>query len=214
MVSFQIPGLLLMVLLVAYGAYFGWHRGIRSFLTVAMVSALAYLVLVSGGEQILDYMNRLYSRLPKIVVLVMGGDPASVSNFPLIEIPWDIPAVVRGVLFVVAVSVAWFFNKRPAWYADKPMDTLHRQFGLYSGVTTALTWISAATVFWNQSGVVPDQTPEAPQGLMQGLNSFFVNMPDVTQVVPVLILVLLVIIVASIALKMPNLLKPPPPPKK
>lgn len=207
MVNIQIEGWVLMVLLVAYGGYAGWKRGIRAFLTVAIVSSLAYLALVSGGEQILGYANTIYARLPKIFALLTGGDPGQVANLSPLEIPWEIPAIVRGALYLVLVLLAWFYNKNPTWYLERPGDTLQRQLGSYSGVTTAFTWVSAATELWNEStlGTVN------PDGILNGI---FVNMPDVTSIVPVLIMVLFVIIVASIVLKVPNLLKPPPPPKK
>jgi hypothetical protein len=200
MLTIQLSGWTLITILMVVGGYFGWKRGIRAFLTVTVASALAYLIFISGGEQFVGYINNLYSNLPKIFAILTGGNPNTVATWqPLFGTALNLPLAVRVILFIMMVALAFFFNKKAQWYAQKG-DPLSKQLGAFSGALTALIWISAITTFWGEAAAVGG----APAGTFGSVVRTF---PDVTTITPWLISILFVIIAVGIATNVPKLWK-------
>lgn len=190
----------LLLVIIAIGGYLGWKHGIRSFLTITLISAIAYMMFVNGVEQLLGYFDNLYSNLPKLFAILTGSNPDNVLAWPQIGLTLGLPLPVRVVLFIVVVTLAWIFNAKPNWYKKGAGDPLSKQLGAFSGALTALILTSALTAFWreavSQGGTVPEP-----------INNFLGAFPDVTAVAPWLITVFLLIIVASIILNLPRLWK-------
>lgn len=195
-ISVSLSGWMLIILVMAIGGYIGWRQGLRSFLTITLVSALAYLILISGGEQVIGYVNNLYSNIPKLLAILTGGSPDTAPLWgPLLPVTFGWPLALRVFLYIILVALAWFFNKKLPWYAMK-QDTLSRQLGVFSGALTALIWTSAVTSFWRESG-----------GGGGGAGNILRIFPDVTAITPWLITILLLIIVIGVVLKLPTLVK-------
>lgn len=201
--SITLNGSLLFVALLLIGFAVGWNRGIRVLLLQAMVSALAYLLLVSGTEQIIGFVNNIYSNTPYVVAIATGGSPAAASALPpLITTGFTLPLALRIVGFVVAVVLALAFNGSTLpWYGDKPKAPVNRWLGAFAGVLIALIWTSAMSVFWqdyvNQAG--------NPGGF---LAAFLGVLPDVRTFVPLLIGGFALIIGAAVVLNFPRALQP------
>lgn len=201
MITIELSGWTLLLILMALGGYYlGWKRGIRAFLTITLVSALAYLFLVVNvAQSVVDYVNNIYTNIPRLVAIFTGGDPNTVASWSPIGIYTDLPLPVRVVLYIALIVLAWMFNKRPSWYSDKP-NQLSRQLGMFSGALTVLIWISALKTFW-QEAVAEGSTLAASFTTIIGV------FPDVTEVAPWLITLLFIIVVISIVLNVPKLWK-------
>ncbi len=197
--TITLEGWTLLILLMAIGGYVGWRRGIREFLTITLVSALAYLILVIGANPIISYVNNLYINIPKLLEIFMGGNPDTVAAWQPLGIAEGLPLAVRVVLFVALVILAFIFNQRPTWYSAKASPQ-SKQLGIFTGALTALIWTSTFTTFWQEAASQGNQLPD-PFGTVSSL-------PDVTSVAPWLIILLFLIVVASIFMNLPKLWKP------
>lgn len=202
MISITIDGLVLIIILAAYGGYLGHKRGIRDFLTITLFSSLAYLWLVGGGERIVDYLTRLYENLPKLLALLLGNDPGSVGKLPPITIDLSFPPLVGAFLFLIIVILSWVFNKNFPWYSSVPTEPLARPLGMVSGMVLTLIWISALTTFWRRlAGEVT--TPGTLNDVLRGL-------PDITMVVPWLIAIFFAaVLVTTATVNLPKLWSSP-----
>lgn len=205
-VSITINGLVLIIVLAAYGGYIGYKKGIRSFLTITLLSSVTYLLLVSGGEQVINYINRLYTNSPKMLAFLIGNDPGSAQSLPPLDINLAFPPLVSTALFIIIVILAWVFNNNFPWYSNAPTEPLAKPLGMVSGIVLTLIWVSALTTFWRRlSGEAP------AEGV---LNDILSGLPDITMVVPWLIALFFVAVLATIVANLPKLWKAPGPPKK
>lgn len=203
-VSLQLSGLVILLILIGIGAYIGWLRGIRAILTVALFSVIAYLICVQGGELLVGIVNRFYQNGPKLAAFAIGRDPSTAPALdPLITPNFTIPLFFRFVLFVVLVASGWFFNARPKWYKSQPdlkNEPLSKVLGAFVGGFTALIWVSAATAFWidllNSGG-----------GFGGPIANVLYAIPDVTAFVPALITIFFLLLVVIIAFNLPKLWK-------
>ncbi|MBC8077625.1 MAG: hypothetical protein H7Y32_16235 [Chloroflexales bacterium] len=209
-VNLQLSGVAILVIAVAIGAWLGWNRGLRAILTIALISVLAYVICVQGGDLLVATVNRFYQNGPKLAAFAAGRDPSSVAPLPpLIEGGFRIPLVFRFVLFISLIVFAWFFRKTPSWYrpnVDK-LEPLARPLGAIVGGFTALVWTSAATAFWvefvNSGG-----------GFDGLLGDVLFAIPDITPYMPALITVFFLLLGVLVVFLLPRLFRTPAPPPK
>ncbi|NJP07006.1 MAG: hypothetical protein HC837_15980 [Chloroflexaceae bacterium] len=200
MVTIELSGLTLIIILMALGGWYGWWRGMRSFLTVTLASVIGYLLFVGGAEQLLGFVNNLYVNLPKLFAIFTGTNPDTVTQFdPIFAGQNPLPLSVRVVMFIVVVVLGRVFNKQP-WHSDNPKSVTERQLGIFTGAMTALLWTSAATTFWQQF--------VAENGAQSGLIADVFNiLPDAGSVLPWLILIFLAIVGLGLLRNLPRILK-------
>lgn len=190
-----IPGIWFLIIFMGVGAWYGWWRGIRHFLTITLASTIAYLMLVSGGGPILAAIDRMYTNLPVLLGLILqilsGNDFGLNSPWPSVFTSQvQLPVALRLIMFLAIVAVGVVFNKQ-SWTAPAK-DTLSKLLGAVTGVLTALIWVSAASTFALQSGVQ---------------NQLLAIIPDPSGWIPGLMIFLAAIILASIVLNLPKLIK-------
>lgn len=197
--TITLGGWTLMLILMVIGGYVGWRKGLRAFLTITLVSALAYLLFVIGTTPLIDYVNNLYTNIPKLVAVFTGGDPDTVASWQPLGLDLGLPLPVRVFLFIAFVVIAWIFNKKPNWYSDKT-NPQSQQLGIFSGALTALIWTSAVTTFWQEA--------TGGGGGNTTIATILNSLPDVTSVTPWLITMLFIIVVIGVLINLPKLWKP------
>ena len=179
-------------------------RGIRAILTVAIVSVIAYLLCVRGGNSLVDTVNRFYQNGPRLFAFAVGRDPETAPVLdPLINPGFTIPLFFRFALFIALIAFAWFFNKRPKWYAAQPNvknEPLSQALGAFVGGFTALVLVSAFTSFWvellNNGG-----------GFGGPIAAILLALPDIAIYIPALITIFVILLVVIILFNLPKLWK-------
>lgn len=209
-VNLQLSGVAILVIAVAIGAWIGWNRGLRAVLTLALVSVIAYIICVQGGDLVVATVNRFYQNGPKLAAFAAGRDPSSVSPLPaLIEPGFRIPLVFRFALFISLVTFGWFFRKGPWWYRGNidRGEPLARPLGAVVSGFTALVLVGAFTAFWvelvNSGG-----------GFNGLLAEILFAIPDITPYMPSLIAVFFIVLGVLVLFLLPRLFYTPPPPPK
>lgn len=206
-VNFQLSGWSILIIAVAIGAWIGWNRGVRAVLTVALVSVIAYIVCVQGGEMLIATVNRFYQNGPKLFAFAAGRDPGSVAPLsPLIEPTYRIPLVFRMALFIALLTFGWFFRRAPWWYRGNidRGEPLAQPLGAIIGGFTALVWVSAITAFWVElynSGSIPFNNI---------ICDILLAIPDVTPYMPALIAVFFIVLGVMVLFLLPRLFYTPP----
>jgi hypothetical protein len=202
--TLTLSGFVVLFFLIALGAVVGWVRGIRSILTVALFSVIAYLICVEGGEFLVGTINRFYQNGPRLATFALGRDPSTAPVLdPLIDPAFSIPLFFRFIFFLVLVGFGIFFNRSPKWYAPSPnvkAEPLSQVLGAFVGGFTALLWVSAFTSFWvdwvNSGG-----------GFGGVLGSLLLALPDVTVFMPSLITIFFLLMIVIILFNLPKLWK-------
>lgn len=181
MLTLTLSGVAILVILMGIGGFFGWFRGIRAFLTVAVASTIAYLACANNGIMMISTLNRIYANSPRLVAFLGGNDPCKADLLgPLIPGEPESPLSFRIGLFLILIVVSLFVNPRFRWYRRMPDDkneSLSRVLGVFTGVYIVLLWIGGAVAFWKEflaSGnalgdqvrqlleVLPDVNPALP----------------------------------------------------
>ncbi len=199
--SVFVSGWTILIILMIIGGYEGWRRGIRAFITITAVSGIAYLLLISGGRQILAYINNIYSHIPMLLAVLLGNNATQAGLWnPIINTDFQFPFLVRVVLFLMLAVGGWLVNTRTQWYKPGPKDQASRWLGIFAGALTALIWVSAISAFWQEAN--------ANRGFQGGVGSVISILPDVTAILPWLIAILFLIIVVGIVRNLPKLLTP------
>ncbi len=202
----SLGGLVLLTILLLAGGVFGWRWGYRSFLTVTLVSTLAYLLFVDGGNELLAIVNNIYSNIPRVIAMFTGGDVGTTPAWgPLIPVgSIQLPLFLRFTLFIIFMALAMRFNQQ-SWYTKEPTrEPFNRELGAFTGVLVVLIWLSAATTFWVEYVAQGGNAG----GLLEGVSAILSTLPDVSSYVPFLIGGFVLFIVFSLLLKFPKLLKP------
>lgn len=202
----NITGFALLFAIIALGGYIGYQRGVRASVGLALGTIIAYLLTVQGGNDVVNFINRFYTNMPKLVAFALGRDPDTAPTLDPLIAP-DVPLFFRFVLFFALFVFFWFLNKRWWWYGASPAnyEPLARPLGLLSGALSALLLSNAAAVFWDQSGNglnIPVLTPV--------LNI----LPDISPVIPSLITIYFIVLGVTLLFIFPRLLKVPPAPQK
>lgn len=209
----EISGTVLFAFLLILGGYIGWYRGYRSFLTITLGSIIGYLLFVNGGDLILNYINNIYTNLPRIFALLTGGDPFTAGTLdPIPPFP-QLPLALRVLGFLVSTGLSVTFNRQP-WYStnvNHPGDPYNRLIGGFTGALTALIWMNAATVFWQDYVGEEGIGPTGPFSFLNGLLGI---LPDVREFVPFFMLLLIIILLVGIMFQLPMLFRQPPPPQR
>jgi hypothetical protein len=210
-VNFTLSGWAILIIAVGIGAWIGYNRGLRAVLTVALISVIAYIICVQGGDILIATVNRFYQNGPKLFAFAAGRDPGAVAPLPpLIEPGYRIPLVFRVALFVSLLTFGWFFRRTPWWYSSSiaPTEPLARPLGAVFGGFSALVWVSAITAFWVElynSGSVPFNNI---------ICDILLALPDVTPYMPALIAVFFIVLGVLVLFLLPRLFAIPAPPKK
>lgn len=201
-VNLSVSGIALVVALVALGGYLGYQRGFRAIVTVTLLTVIAYLLCVQGGDFVVGLINRIWSNGPRLGAFLLGNDINSVPRLdPLISEDFQIPLFFRFVLFWTLVALGGYFNKKPKWYAPSPnleAEPLSPALGAIFGAFEAVLLISAVSVFWQELG---DQRFGGP--VAQFLNI----LPDLRIFVPSLIGVFLLVVMILMVYNLPKVWK-------
>lgn len=160
-------------ILIAMGI-FGWSRGFRYMLSIAIFITLGYVLAVQADNFIVDLINRFWTSIPKMFAFILGRNPSDVAAWnPLIPEDFTAPLVFRILVFfsllLIGIIRAWPWEGKPlsglkASTADRGTRILGAATGVYIGVIG----ISAVASFWNELStvvVLPDLLTAALNGL-------------------------------------------------
>lgn len=203
-ITVSLSGYALLLILIATGAYAGYQSGIRGILTIAIWSIVAYITTVQGGDFLVGLINRFWQNGPRLVAFAIGNSPDSAARLdPLIEPGFQVPLFFRVVAFIALVLLGFFFNRKATWKGP-PKEPLAKPLGLFVGGLIAMIWTNAIVVFWDeyQSGGGSLGGPISP--LATALNT----LPNVSLLIPSLILVFFLILVIIVIFYFPKVWKP------
>jgi hypothetical protein len=186
-------------------AVFGFSRGFRYMVSIALFTTIGYLLTVQGGNYIVGLINRLWSALPRLFALLTGGGGADPLP-PLIPDNLEAPLLLRVLVFValvvIGIAYAWPWEGQPIganWAEKRQMRVLGALTGLY----VAVLWISAAAVFWAQaSGTWQPNSPLLQRALA--------GLPNYAAIVPAVMAAFFVLLGIIILLNLNRIWTPPP----
>jgi hypothetical protein len=150
-------------ILLAFTAW-GWSRGYRYMVTIALAVTLGYLVTVQANS-IVQIVNALYAFMIRLLSILVPPVANIFPPPPIIpdnqEAPWLLRVLAFYVLFFVGIG--W---KGP-WetqvlrgFAVDPKTRQLRLLGALTGFYVGILFTSAAATFWEQSSVdVQDSVP-------------------------------------------------------
>jgi hypothetical protein len=200
-ITLQITGFILLLIFMGIGGYIGYLRGFRALLTITLVSIIAYLTCVRGGEELVAVINRLYVNAPRLVAFAAGRDPGTVEPLDTLIVGFQVPLFFRVVLFFSLIAFGWFFNARPGWYSANPntkAEPLARILGALNGAFIAILWSNGLTVFW-QEFVADGGGFEGPVAAMLNI------LPDLSVLIPSLITVFFILLFVIILFNLPKI---------
>jgi hypothetical protein len=204
-ITINISGFVLLLIFLAVGGYTGYQQGWRAVMTIALFSVLAYVLTVSSGQQVVDFINRFWTNLPRLGAFLLGRDVGTVEPFPpLIGPDIRIPLFFRIVFFIAIVVLGFLANKGMAWYAGagKSKAPFGPFAGLLLGAFTALLWVGAASLFW-QEFVVLFGVPDGLGFIANVLST----LPDVTVFITPLITIFFLVLILGTVLNFPKVWK-------
>ncbi|RRR75385.1 MAG: hypothetical protein EI684_04795, partial [Candidatus Viridilinea halotolerans] len=115
-ITLSLNGTMLLIVLLAIGAYWGYQQGFRNLLTVAFWTIAAYLATVQGGNVIVQMINRMWQNGPRLLAIILGRDTGDAPVFePLITTDLQVPLFFRFVAFVAIILLGFFFAKNASW---------------------------------------------------------------------------------------------------
>ena len=203
MITIDLSGSLIPNAILIGLAIFGFTRGFRYMVSIALFETLGYLLAVQGGNIIVGIVNRIYSSSPKLAAFALGRDPASVDALgPIIPDNFQAPLLLRFLVFAallaVGIGYAWPWEGTPlkGFNGERPLRILGGMTGLYIAVLT----ISAVATFWNDSGAAIS----VPEPLAAALGS----LPNFLPIIPSAITAFAILLVIILLLRFPLLLKP------
>lgn len=184
-------------------AVFGWTRGFRYILSIAIFTTIGYLLTVQGGDFVVGLVNRFYTNGPRLFAFALGRDPSTVDPLPaLIPDNFQAPLLLRVLVFVALVAVgigyAWPWEGKPlnGFQGQRPMRILGALAGLY----IAVLGISAVSTFWEETG----RALGLPELLVTALN----GLPNYASIVPSVIAAFLILLLVVIILRFNRVWKP------
>ncbi|WP_298821467.1 hypothetical protein [Chloroflexus sp.] len=200
-ITVNLNGIALLLILMALGGYAGYQQGLRNLLTVAIWTVIAYVTCVQGGTFVVDVINRLWVNAPRFVAFLIGNDPTLAPPLdPLITPGFQVPLFFRAMAFITLILLGMFFDSKAAWKGP-PKEKLARPLGLFVGALIALLWTNATVVFWREF-VAGGGTFEGP------IATFLNTLPDVSILLPSLIAIFFMILGLLILFNFPKVWKP------
>jgi hypothetical protein len=203
MITIDLSGSLIPNAILIGLAIFGFTRGFRYMVSIALFQTLGYLLAVQGGNVIVSIVNRIYSSSPKLAAFALGRDPSTVDAFgPIIPDNFQSPLLLRFLVFVallaVGIGYAWPWEGAPlrGFNGERPLRILGGLTGLY----IAVLGISAFSIFWGDSG----SAVNFPEPITAALNS----LPNFLPIIPSAIAAFAILLVIILLLRFPLLLKP------
>ncbi|HWQ15792.1 MAG TPA: hypothetical protein VNL77_23525 [Roseiflexaceae bacterium] len=184
-----VTNLILLVL-----AIFGFSRGFRYMVSIALFTTIGYLLTVQGGNYIVGLINRIWSSLPRLFALLTGGGGAEPLP-PIIPDNLQAPLLLRVLVFLgllaVGIGYAWPWEGKPlaGFQGFRQLRVLGALTGLYIGVLL----ISALATFWSQASAVWEASPLLERALS--------GLPNYAGVVPSAIAAFFVLLVVVIILR-------------
>lgn len=160
-ITVNLNGFALLLILMALGGYVGYQQGLRNLLTLALWTIIAYIACVQGGTFLVSVINRLWINAPRFIAFLIGNDPTLVPPLdPLITPEFQVPLFFRMMAFIALILLGRFLDSKAAWKGP-PKERLARPLGLFVGAFIVLLWTNAAVVFWrefvNSGGIFRDQ---------------------------------------------------------
>jgi hypothetical protein len=200
-ITVNLNGFALLLILMALGGYVGYQQGLRNLLTLALWTIIAYIACVQGGTFLVGVINRLWINAPRFITFLIGNDPTLVPPLdPLITPEFQVPLFFRMMAFIALILLGRFLDSKAAWKGP-PKERLARPLGLFVGAFIVLLWTNAAVVFWREfvnSG-----------GIFEGPIALFLNtLPDVSIILPSLIAIFFMILGLLILFNFPKVWKP------
>jgi hypothetical protein len=182
MITIDLGSALVANIILLVLAIFGFSRGFRYMVSIALFTTVGYLLTVQGGNYIVGLINRVWSSLPRLFALITGGGNAQPLP-PIIPDNIEAPLLLRVLVFVALVAVgigyAWPWEGKPIganWGQFRQLRILGMLTGLYIGVLV----ISAIATFWAQAAAI--WQPDSPL-----LSRALGGLPNYTAVVPAVI---------------------------
>ncbi|MCS6840722.1 MAG: hypothetical protein NZ699_14335 [Roseiflexus sp.] len=179
MITIDLSGPFVTYLIFALLGILGWVQGFRYIVSLGLMTTLAYLIAVQGGDFIVGLINRTYSNLPRLAAFLTGGDTTGVAPLgPIIPENLEAPLLLRVLVFVALVAIGigytfpWKGKPLSGWGGNRPLRILGALTGLY----TAVLLTSAAAIFWREFA----PTAAVPDMLATALNS----LPTWTGIIP------------------------------
>jgi len=179
MITIDLSGPFVTYSILAALGIFGWVWGFRYIVSLGLLTTIAYLVSVQGGNFIVDLINRTYSNLPRLAVFLTGGSTADVAPLgPIIPENLEAPLLLRVLLFIALVAIGigysfpWEGKPLGGWGGKRPLRILGALTGLY----TAVLLTSAVSIFWREFAPTVEVSPT----LATALNS----LPTWTSIIP------------------------------
>lgn len=199
--TLTLSGVVLLLIFMALGAYWGFQQGFRNVLTPALWTIVAYILTVQGGDFVVGLINRFWQNGPALVAFALGQNPASAPELdPLITPGFQIPLFFRVITFVALVLLGFFFNKSASWKGP-PKEALAKPLGLFVGALIVLLWSNGAVVFW-------DEYVAGNGGFGGPLARVLDTLPNVSVLMPSLITVFFLILIILIVFNFPKIWKP------
>ena len=175
-ITLNLNGSIILLILLAIGAFWGYQEGFRNLLTVAFWTIAAYIATVEGGDFLVEVINRFWENGPRLVAFTLGRPVDEAPIFgPLITTELQIPLFFRLVAFVALILL-----------------------GFFVGALVMLLWSNAVKVFWEQF-LDGGGTIEGPVADL--LNA----LPDVGDLTTSLIVIFFLIIVVLIVFYFPRI---------
>jgi hypothetical protein len=178
-------------------AAFGFSRGFRYMVSIALFTTIGYILTVQGGNYVVGLINRIWTSLPRLFAFVTGGNTGSIDPLPPI-IPDNLqaPLLLRVLVFVallaVGIGYAWPWEGKPIgtnWAQFRQLRLLGLLTGLYIGVLS----ISAVATFWAQASAVWQPDSPLVQRTLAGLPNFGAIVPAVIAAFFVLLGIIIII---------------------
>ncbi len=197
-ITLNLNGTVILMILLAIGAFWGYQEGFRNLLTIAFWTIAAYIATVEGGDFLVEVINRFWENGPRLVAFTLGRPVDEAPIFgPLITTELQIPLFFRLVAFVALILLGFFFTQRATWKGP-PNEPLAKPLGFFVGALVMLLWSNAVKVFWEQF-LDGGGTIEGPVADL--LNA----LPDVGDLTTSLIVIFFLIIVVLIVFYFPRI---------
>lgn len=183
-------------ILIGLAAY-GFSRGFRYMLSIAIFETIGYLLTVQSGNFIVGLVNRFYSNLPKLFAFLLGRDPSTIDALgPLIPDNFQAPLLLRVLVFIallaVGIGYAWPWEGKPLTGFDFNKDRQLRLLGGLAGLYIAVLGISAAATFWAEASQSVNPPPLLATAL-SGLPDFLPIIPSVIASFGILLVIIILV---------------------
>ncbi len=145
--TFQINGIVLLLLFLGFGGWIGWNMGVRALLTTLLCSTIALVLFVRGGPETIAIVNAFYTTLAPPIISLFTGQVTPVQPIGItLPVPTTPFLRLMGYL-LLAFGVAWILDRvnLPGWYAPAPKPPYGPALGAFAGLLLVAMLLTAST---------------------------------------------------------------------